>query len=113
MPVDEFSTNIVWEGIVVVQSVFALFLIGRKSIGYSGLSDSSNTGIDISKKDIIQCFQCCIAWRFCLAIQNLVDGTYRYAGKSGKLFCCNAKFFFSFFEFLDRKSRRVGKECRL
>ena len=38
MPVDEFSTNIVWEGIVVVQSVFALFLIGRKSIGYSGLS---------------------------------------------------------------------------
>ena len=27
MPVDEFSTNIVREGIVVVQSVFALFLI--------------------------------------------------------------------------------------
>ena len=92
MPVDEFGSNVVREGIVVVQSVFALFLIGRNSIGCSGLSDSIDTGIDISKKDIIQCLQCCIAWRFCLAIQNLVDGTCRYAGQSGKLFCCNAKF---------------------
>ena len=59
MPVDEFGSNVVREGIVVVQSVFALFLIGRNSIGCSGLSDSIDTGIDISKKDIIQCFQSC------------------------------------------------------
>ena len=59
MPVDEFSTDIFWEGIVVVQSIFTLLLIRRSSIGCGCLSDSVDTGIDISKKDIIQCFQSC------------------------------------------------------
>ena len=59
MPVDEFSTDIFWEGIVVVQSIFTLLLIRRSSIGYGCLSDSIDTGIHVSKKDIIQCFQSC------------------------------------------------------
>ena len=34
-------------------------VVGRSSIGCDCLSDSVDTGINVSKKDIIQCFQSC------------------------------------------------------